>query len=87
MEIRVDINDKVVAWLASMGYPVMGLPVHALRGMLLREARQWQLSPDRLVSMIVENSRQREDPAEYASFIRDAQAIPRRRGGLASAPH
>lgn len=57
MELRVEINSTVVEWLASMGYPVAGMPVELLRGMLLREARQWQIAPERLEMMILEGER------------------------------
>lgn len=88
MELRIDINTKVVAWLASMGYPVSGMPIQVLRGMLLREARQWQMSPERLEMMILEDPRQPEHgPAEFASFIRGVPSIPRVRGRMASVPH
>lgn len=58
MELRIDIHGKVIEWLSSMGYPVSGMPVELLRGMLLREARQWQVSPERLEHMILEEARQ-----------------------------
>ncbi len=52
MEVPVEINVRIVDWLSSMGYPVTGMPHELLRGMLLREARQWQLSPSRLAALI-----------------------------------
>lgn len=52
MEVPVEINNRIVEWLSSMGYPVAGMPQELLRGMLLREARQWQLSPTKLASII-----------------------------------
>ncbi len=88
MELRIDINTMVVAWLASMGYPVSGMPAQVLRGMLLREARQWQISPERLETMILENARQPDHGrAALASLVRDARAIPRVHGSMASMPH
>lgn len=88
MELRIDINSKVVAWLASMGYPVSGMPVQVLRGMLLREARQWHLSPERLEEMILEYARQPDHGGvEIASLVRDARAVPLVRGTMASMPH
>ncbi len=88
MELRIDINTRVVAWLASMGYPVSGMPIQVLRAMLLREARQWQMSPERLEMMILEDSRQPEHgPAEFASFVRSGLSIPRGRGRMAGVPH
>lgn len=52
MEVPVEINSRIVEWLSSMGYPVAGMPQELLRGMLLREARQWQLSPSKLAALI-----------------------------------
>lgn len=59
MEVRIDVNDVVVEWLASMGYPVKGMPTRLLRGMLLREARQWNVSPEALQALIHEGARTR----------------------------
>lgn len=56
MELRIEINERVIEWLASMGYPVAGMPQELLLGMLLREARQWQLSPEALESLIEEGA-------------------------------
>lgn len=56
MELQIDIDGAVVDWLASMGYPVAGMPRELLQGMLLREARQWQLSPDALRALIDEGA-------------------------------
>lgn len=56
MELQIDIDRPVVEWLASMGYPVAGMPSEVLHGMLLREARQWQLSPSRLRDLIDEGA-------------------------------
>lgn len=58
MELRIDIDRAVVDWLASMGYPVAGMPRELLQGMLLREARQWQLSPEALRTLIDEGAHQ-----------------------------
>ncbi len=58
MEVSVEINNRVVEWLSSMGYPVAGMPQELLRGMLLREARQWQLSPSKLAAFINDGIRQ-----------------------------
>lgn len=58
MEVPVEINSRIVEWLSSMGYPVAGMPQELLRGMLLREARQWQLSPSKLAAVINEGVRQ-----------------------------
>lgn len=57
MEATVEINGTVVEWLSSMGYPVTGMPEALLRGMFLREARQWQLSPTSLAAIIHEGER------------------------------
>lgn len=88
MELKIDINGRVVEWLASMGYPVSGMPVQLLRGMLLREARQWQVSPERLEMMILEDARQpASGPADVTPLLRDAQPIARSRGMMAGMPH
>lgn len=58
MEVPVEMNSRVVAWLASMGYPVEGMPREMLRQMLLREARQWQIAPSKLAALINEGARQ-----------------------------
>lgn len=52
MEVPVEIDGKVVAWLSSMGYPVSGMPPELLHRMLLREARQWKLAPSKLAAII-----------------------------------
>lgn len=62
MELQVDIDGRVREWLKSMGYPVAGLPMEMLHGMLLREARQWQLSPEALCEMIDEGAEAHEEP-------------------------
>lgn len=56
MELRIEIDDAVVEWLASMGYPVKGTPVRMLRGMLLREALQWEVSPEALQALMYEGA-------------------------------
>lgn len=61
MEVRIDkdahiIDARVREWLASMGYPVAGMPAELLHRMLVREARQWQLSPEALRALIDECS-------------------------------
>lgn len=58
MEVPVDINNRIVEWLSSMGYPVAGMPQELLRGMLLREARQWQVSPSKLAALINDGVKQ-----------------------------
>ncbi|MEX0600479.1 MAG: hypothetical protein WD021_02815 [Rhodothermales bacterium] len=76
MELRIDIHGKVIEWLSSMGYPVSGMPVELLRGMLLREARQWQVSPERLETMILEEARQPDrERTGFATFERDPRAV------------
>lgn len=56
MERRTEFDSKIVDWLAAMGYPVAGMPEGLLHGMLVREARQWQISPERLETMILEDA-------------------------------
>lgn len=63
MEVPVEMNSSIVAWLSSMGYPVDGMPKEMLRQMLIREARQWQLSPSKLVAMI-------DDEKRHSAFSR-----------------
>lgn len=88
MELKIDINKKVVAWLASMGYPVSGMPVQVLRGMLLREARQWQVTPERLEMMILEDARRPGRGAtDGVTFALDGSAISHLRGRMATMPH
>ncbi len=70
MELPIGINRKVVDWLASMGYPVSGMSAKALQAMLLREARQWQVSPERLETMILEDDGQRL--GELGPMVREA---------------
>ncbi|GEM_PF-2977191 len=54
MELQVEIDAHVKEWLKSMGYPVAGMPTEILHGMLLREARQWQITPEALCELIEE---------------------------------
>lgn len=58
MEIPIEINSSVIEWLSSMGYPVAGMPRELMRTILIREARQWQMSPSRLAAWINEGVRQ-----------------------------
>ena len=77
MELRIDIDRAVVDWLASMGYPVAGMPQELLHGMLLREARQWQLPPEALRALIDEGATQ--SPQRVANDHRYREgARPRR---------
>ena len=78
MEVRIDISTRIVAWLASMGYPVAGMPGQILHRMLLHEARQWQISPETLVGMIEgEGSYARVVPQNVRPINRHAQALRR----------
>ena len=79
MEVRVRISSRIVAWLASMGYPVAGMPGQVLHGMLLHEARQWQISPEALASMIDEDEGQhgRVVPHKIRSISRHAHRLRR----------
>ena len=72
MELQIDIDTRVQEWLASMGYPVAGMPVELLQGMLLREARQWQLSPEALRALIDEGSNAASELTTSAA-MRDAE--------------
>lgn len=56
MEIKININQHILNWLASMGYSVKGMPREALEGMFLREARQWEVAPERLEAMVMEQT-------------------------------
>jgi hypothetical protein len=69
--MNVQISECVVAWLASMGYPVLGMPAALLRGMLVHEARKWQISPLALVTMIREDA-----PASHAERSATRRSAP-----------
>lgn len=56
MEIKIDINQPILNWLASMGYAVAGMPREVVEGMFLREARQWEVSPERLEALVREDT-------------------------------
>lgn len=72
MEVPVEINSRIVAWLSSMGYPVSGMPPELLHRMLLREARQWQLAPSKLAAIIQDEARHpASTDAETAAVTRD----------------
>ena len=42
MSIKINTSQHIIDWLASMGYPVAGMPREAIEGVFLREARQWE---------------------------------------------
>lgn len=78
MEVGVEINSRIVEWLSSMGYPVSGMPQALLRGMLLREAQQWQLSPSKLAAIINEGVKQPEFTGSEPRYTaRDVQPLRR----------
>jgi hypothetical protein len=78
MEVQVEINNRIVEWLSSMGYPVNGMPQALLRGMLLREAQQWQLSPSKLAAIINEEVKQPEYVGSETRYTaRDVQPLRR----------
>ena len=53
MEIKITINQHILNWLTSMGYSVSGMPREAIEGMFLREARQWDVSPEQLEALVM----------------------------------
>jgi len=79
MEVRIHISTRIVAWLASMGYPVAGMPGQILHRMLLHEARQWQISPEALAGMIDEGEGQyvRAAPQNVRPIARHAHQVRR----------
>jgi len=54
MNIKIKMNSHIIEWLASMGYPVSNMPREAIEGIFLREARQWEVPPERLEEMVRE---------------------------------
>lgn len=77
MELRIDIDTRVRKWLSSMGYPVAGMPPEMLYGMLLREARQWEISPEALCAMIEEGSTRAADAQPSGGLMHhDFQDVP-----------
>jgi transcriptional regulator of aromatic amino acid metabolism len=72
MELRVHINQHILNWLASMGYPVSGMPIDAIEKIFVREARQWEVSPERLDELVREGERVRP-PREH---VRHLTALP-----------
>ncbi|MEX1055180.1 MAG: hypothetical protein WED81_04065 [Rhodothermales bacterium] len=79
MEARIHISTRIVAWLASMGYPVAGMPGQILHRMLLHEAHQWQISPEALAGMIDETESQhgRAVPQNFRPIARHAHPLRR----------
>lgn len=59
MEIKININQHILDWLDSMGYAVSGMPREIIEGMFLREARQWEMTPERLEELVMEQTRAR----------------------------
>ncbi len=50
--MKVAIEEHILHWLASLGYPLAGRTREEITAMFLREARQWEMAPwelDRLV--------------------------------------
>ncbi len=66
MEIKININQHILNWLGAMGYSVSGMPREIIEGMFLREARQWDVPPERLEAMVME---QRTPPRTHAAMI------------------
>ena len=56
MEIKITLNQHILNWLTSMGYSVSGMPREAIEGMFLREASQWDVTPEQLVELVQANS-------------------------------
>lgn len=54
MNIKIKLSQHIIEWLTSMGYPVSSMPKEAIEGIFLREARQWELPPERLAEMVRE---------------------------------
>ena len=77
MEVGIQISNKVIAWLGSMGYPIAGMPHEILRRMLAHEARQWQLSPEVLSKMILEGSAAQPVAPDVKTMPREAQPMRR----------
>ena len=73
MEAGVQISNKVIAWLGSMGYPVTGMPAEILSRMLAHEARQWHLSPEVLSKMITDGA----SAPDVRAVPREAQPMRR----------
>lgn len=63
--MNVTIDQRITAWLSTMGYDVGGQPDDVLATMLSVEAKKWEMTPRRLVEFINENDElQRElEPA------------------------
>ena len=72
MEIKININQHILSWLAAMGYSVSGMPREVIEGMFLREARQWDVSPERLERYLARLS---ATPAFYDAVIFSTGAI------------
>lgn len=78
MEVPVEINGRVIEWLSSMGYPVAGMPQELMHSILVREARQWQMTPSKLTALINEGAKQPVAAgAESRNAARESQ--PQRR--------
>lgn len=79
MELRVAINQHILNWLASMGYPISGMPIDAIETVFVREARQWQMSPERLEELVREGERVRRprQPVRYMTPLPSWRPIAR----------
>lgn len=79
MEVPVEINGRVVEWLSSMGYPVEGMSRERMQSTLIREARQWQMSPYRLTAWINEGAGESASSGVESrhSILQDVQSTHR----------
>lgn len=48
----VFLDEQIVHWLRSLGYPVSEKPREHVAAMFLEEARQWGLTPGELAGLI-----------------------------------
>jgi len=57
----VTIDQRITAWLSTMGYDVGGQPDDVLAMMLSIEAEKWEMTPRRLAELINENDEPQRD--------------------------
>lgn len=48
------LDQQIVDWLRSLGYPVAEMPRESVAAMFFREARKWGLSPRDLAMLVKE---------------------------------
>ena len=75
--MKVTIEEHILHWLGTLGYPTVGRTREEIIAMFLREARQWEVPPwelDRLVRDGFDAQRRQMKTADRAPLTRVARA-------------